>query len=389
MESMAKRATKSAGRALGELREEVVELPPAPPVQAPIPLASVLGQERAVSILERAIRSRKVHHAWIFEGPFGIGKFTTALAFAAMLLDDTTSEGLGGQLAADPDSRTQVMLRHGSHPDLIVVRKELAAYSEEAKVRSKKHTEISIDVVREFMLSTGWQAAQVARADALAAKVFIIDEAENLNGHSQNSLLKFLEEPPPRTVLMLVCNNPETLLPTIRSRCQRVGLSPLSNDEMKTWLKGSGLELDPAQHRFLLDFASGSPGSVKVCHETGIGEWWQRLDPLLAQAQQGKHVVELGPLMHELVDGWAKARVEESPQASKEAANHAAAAWLLRLLAWEYQSKLRGRGATPQRMEQALAAIDAIREAEAEVDANVNTLFVFDKLAAVLARPLG
>lgn len=385
---MAKRSTKSTGRALGELREQVVELPPAPPVQAPIPLASVLGQERAASILDRAIRARKVHHAWIFEGPQGVGKFTMALAFAAMLLDDSTSEGLSGQLAPDPDSQTQVMLRHGSHPDLIVVTKELAAYSEEAKVRAKKHTEISIDVVREFMLGTGWQAAQVARPDALAAKVFIIDEAELLNTSSQNSLLKFLEEPPPRTVLMLVCNNPETLLPTIRSRCQRVALSPLSSKDMQSWLKTSGLALDPAQHRFLIDFAAGSPGAVALCHRTGIGAWWQRLEPLLAQAQQGKHVVELGPMMYELVDAWAKARVDESPQASKEAANHAAAAWLLRLLAWDYTSKLRGRGANPRRTEQALAAIDAIRLAESEVDANVNTLFAFDKLAAVLARPI-
>jgi DNA polymerase-3 subunit delta' len=386
---MAKRPSKPAGRSLGELREEVVELPPAPPVRAPIPLAGVLGQDRAVAILERAIRARKVHHAWIFEGPLGVGKFTTALAFAAMLLDDTTSEGLGGALTPDPDSRTQVMLRHGSHPDLVVVTKELGAYSEDADVRGRKHTTISVDVVREFMLGTGWQAAQVARPDALAAKVFIIDESEMLNEASQNSLLKFLEEPPPRTVLMLVCNNPETLLPTIRSRCQRVALAPLTSEHMRSWLKASGLELDPAQHRFLLDFAAGSPGALKLCHETGIAAWWQRLEPLLSQAQQGKHVVELGPLMHEMIDAWAKARVEAAPQSSKEAANHAAAAWMLRLLAWEYASKLRGRGASPERTGQALSAIDAIREADAEVDANVNTLFVFDKLAAVLARPGG
>jgi len=373
---------------LGEHREVVFELPPAPPsstLQAPIPLTSVLGQERAIASLERSIRSRKIHHAWIFEGPFGVGKFTTALAFASMLLDDSTSEGLSGQLAVDPDSSTQAMLRHGSHPDLVVITKRLAAFSENAKVRSLKHTSIAIDVVREFMLSTGWQAGQVARPGALAAKVFIIDEAELLNEHSQNSLLKFLEEPPPRTILMLVCNNAETLLPTIRSRCQRVALVPLTNKDLQSWLKSSGLVLDPLQQHFLIDFAAGSPGALMLCHETGIGGWWQRIEPLLKQVDQGKHVAQLGPLLSELVDGWAKAWVDITPQASKEAANHTAVSWMLRLLAWHYASQLSSQRPNPQRTSRALAAIDAIQAADSEAYANVNMLFVMDKLTSTMA----
>lgn len=392
-----KSAGKSGGRALGELREQVFELPELPKPPAPLTLGQILGQERAVDVLERAIRARKVHHAWIFEGPFGVGKFTAALAFAALLLDDTTAEGLSSGIAADPDSKTQVMLRAGSHPDIAIINKELARHHSDSKIRDSKQRAISVDVVREFVLEHGGIAGSAAGKDALAAKVFIVDEAELLNVQAQNALLKFLEEPPARTVLMLVCNAAEELLPTIRSRCQRVVFSPMPDKAMQAWLKSAQagdeeqgiapFEIDVAQKKFLMDFAQGSPGALVRCSQTGIGAWWGRIEPMLAQVDQGKHVVEFGPAMTELVDSWAKAWVEDNENASKEAANHQAAAWMLKMLAWHYTAKLKraSKDVHSPQTARVLEALDAIRAAEWEVDVNVNMIFVFDKLAAVLA----
>jgi DNA polymerase-3 subunit delta' len=368
-------------------RETVVRAPEPPPVQAPIALSSVLGQDRGVSILTSAIASARVHHAWIFEGPLGVGKFTAALAFAAMILDETTQPGLSGGLAPDPDSRVQRLLRAGTHPDLAVITKELARFHEDKEIRDRKQSSIPVEVVRQFMLEPGRLAPQIPGA-SIAGRVFIVDEAEMLGPPAQNALLKFLEEPPPRTVLILVTSNPSQLLMTIRSRCQRVAFGLLPPKAMRQWLsEHKDLAIDDRQRDFLLDFCAGAPGGVLQAHATGIGAWWERLQPLLAQAEGGRHSVELGPAMSELVDAWAKAWVEARDDASKEAANRLGAEWMLRLLAWHARQRVtQAMGRAPaSHLERAMHAIDLIREAEAALDANVAMLFVFDRLSAMLA----
>ncbi len=384
---MAKRPVKSTSksqRALGESRETEVPLPVMPKAPAPIALSAVVGQERAVGVLRDAMASGRVHHAWIFHGPLGVGKFTAALAFAACLLDPTTEATFTGEIAPDPDSRVQAMLRGGAHPDLVVVNRETSKFHDDKQVRDRKQTNIPINVVRQFVLDPGALTAQVTPGGA-AAKVFIIDEAELLGPPAQNALLKFLEEPPERTVLILVTSNPELLLPTIRSRCQRVAFTPLPQDALQKWLRAKGLEVTPVQRDWLVAFCEGSPGALLRAHETGIHAWWTRLEPLLAQAEQGKHVVELGPLMHELVDAWAKAWVESRENASKEAANTAAAEWMFRVLAWRMSGRLRAAMKTGAGADVVLSQLDALRAAETELDANVGLQFVMEKLAAEVA----
>lgn len=368
-------------------RETVVKLPELPPVQAPIPLSAVLGQERAASILTSAIASGRVHHAWIFEGPLGVGKFTAALAFASIILDETSQRSLSGELAPDPDSRVQQLLRSGTHPDLAVITKELARFHEDKDVRDRKQASIPVDVVRQFLLEPGRLAPQVP-GKSIAGRVFIVDEADLLSPFAQNALLKFLEEPPPRTVLILVTSNPSQLLMTIRSRCQRVGFALLPPKAMRQWLAANPhLAIEDAQREFLLDFCAGAPGGVLQAHATGIGAWWERLQPMLAQAESGRHSVELGPAMAELIDAWAKAWVEVRENASKEAANRLGAEWMLRLLGWRARQRLAQAtgGSSATALARAMHAIDLVRQAEADLDTNVAMLFVFDRLAASLA----
>lgn len=344
----------------------------------------MLGQDRAVRVLGDAMASGRVHHAWIFHGPSGTGKFTTALSFASHLLDPTTQASFTGEVAPDPDSRVQGLLRAGTHPDLTVVNRETARFHEEKSIRDRKQTSIPIDVVRQFVLEPGSLSAQVPPGGA-AARVFIIDEAELLGAPAQNALLKFLEEPPARTVLILVTSNPELLLPTIRSRCQRVAFAGLPADAMQKWLRARTVETTPAQREWLFAFSNGSPGAFLRAFETGIHAWWTRLEPLLAQAELGRHVVELGPLMHELTDGWAKAWVESHENASKEAANTAAAEWMFRVLAWRLGDRLRAAMKSGDGVEVVLSQLSAVSAAEAELDANVSLQFVMEKLAAEVA----
>jgi len=125
-------------------------------VQAPpnaVSLADILGQDRAIETLRASVRAERVHHAWIFAGPPGVGKRTTAVAFAALLLDPSTGPTLTGEIEADPDSPIQRKIAEGTHPDLHIITKELAAHSEEARVRRQKQITIAKEVIIERLIT--------------------------------------------------------------------------------------------------------------------------------------------------------------------------------------------------------------------------------------------
>jgi DNA polymerase-3 subunit delta' len=376
---VAKRARKPA--------EIEVPPPPAPEGPRPIALSAVIGQDRALAVLLDAVRSGRVHHAWIFHGPPGVGKFTAALAYAGLILDPTTQTTFSGELAPDPDSQVQRLLGAGTHPDLIVVTKELARYHEDAKVRDRKLLNIPVDVIRSFVIEPG-KLGPALRNQAAAGKVFVIDEAELMAAPAQNAVLKFLEEPPERVVIVLVTASEDRLLPTIRSRCQRVFFSPLSDAAMEHWLKASGLELDADERSWLLRFSDGSPGVFALAKQSGMYGWWKRLEPMLYGLERGGYSVELGPIMAELIEGWAKAWVESHQNASKEAANKAGADWMLRLLANFLQGRLR-KAAPLGKSGPYLTALDVLHQAELEIERNVNMLFVMEKISAELAANFG
>ncbi|MDX9910189.1 MAG: hypothetical protein RBS39_00005, partial [Phycisphaerales bacterium] len=342
-------------------------------------LGDVLGQDRAVGVLRRALESGRLHHAWIFAGPMGVGKFTTALALAALALDPSTGRTLAGELEADEDGPVQKLLRAGSHPDLHVVTKEMAAYSRERQVRDSKQRTIPVDVVREFLIEPSQRSRQVAGA-SMASRVFIVDGAEFMNAAAQNALLKTLEEPPAGVLIVLVTTAEDRLLPTIRSRCQRVGFGELDDRSMRAWLASRGLDERGDE---LMELVGCSPGRALAALSNGLAEWRDAVWPMVDAALSGREPVEMGSTMHGLCEEWAKAWVKANPDASKEAANHAAVARMLELVSRRVREHMsRGRGEMPA----LVSAVDALREAESLAERNVNLQFVFDDLAARLGE---
>lgn len=345
----------------------------------------ILGQPRAVETLDAAISSGRVHHAWIFHGPAGVGKFTVALAFAAVLLDPESAPDLAGRVRPDPNSRVQGLLRTGAHPDLHVIRKELARFSNNPAVRNSKLTTIPKDVLDTRLIGPAYRAAN--HEGGLASKVFIVDEAELLdrsasNAVSQNTLLKTLEEPPEGTVLILVTSNEDRLLPTIRSRSQRVGFGPLDDDAMSRWADKADLDL-PRDAAWLFDYAAGSPGRLKEAVETGLASWHAELKPGLDRAVRGEFDPMLAPVMRDLVDAWARAWVAEDDKRSKEAANRIAMGRLFSMVAEHARARL----GDPACTEIALGMIDAVQTAEGRLTSNVQLALVLEGLAADL--PVG
>jgi DNA polymerase-3 subunit delta' len=206
-----------------------------------------------VQILD-AIRGGRMHHAWLITGAAGVGKATLAFRFARRLL-----AGSGDSLAVDPASPVFRRVAMGSHADLLTVERE---WDEK---KSRLRGEIVVDdarAVSAFLRLTpaegGW-------------RVVVIDGAEHMNRNAANSVLKMLEEPPPQAILLLTCAAPGRLLPTIRSRCRRLGLLPLAQAAMALALAEYLPDTSAADRSRLADLSAGSPGrALLLAEEKGL-----------------------------------------------------------------------------------------------------------------------
>ena len=333
---------------------------------AVIDLGSVIGHAGAVATLRGALGGGRLHHAWIFHGPAGIGKLTAARAFAAALL------GVPAERAT-------------THPDLHVVTRQTAKFHSDVTTREKKQSTIPIDVLRDFVIKPAALARMVV-ADSPAAKVFIIDEADIMNASGQNALLKTLEEPPAGTVLILVADNEDELLPTIRSRCQRVAFQPLDDADMARWLAASGRDVAPADHADLFAFAAGSPGAATLALDHDLLTWGRTLRPMLGTLASGGRADGMGGVMGKLVGEQVERSVAASPATSKEHINRLWTGHMIAYLARWARAMLRSAAAAGdgRSLQRALRAIDVVSDAQAQIDSNVRFADVLDNLAMQL-----
>ncbi len=215
----------------------------------------LVGHEAAEATLVAEAMAGRLHHAWLIAGPMGIGKATLAFRFARWLLAGCPGTRL--EVAdTDPVSRR---VAAGTHADLLAIGR---SFDEK---RQRHRTEIVADDVRpigDFLRRTaaegGW-------------RVVILDDADLLNRHAANALLKILEEPPPRAVLVLVSSSPGRLLPTIRSRCRLLRLAPLEPAQMMLALERLLPEESEVDRGLLADLAHGAPGrAVELAREDGL-----------------------------------------------------------------------------------------------------------------------
>lgn len=216
-------------------------------------LKDIFCQDRVISMLQRALASDRSAHAYIFAGPDGVGRFTTAREWARMLLckDHTTNNGFADSCGACESCR---LFDAGSHPDFHHVNKELLEFTKDGKGKTTP-VDVPVAVIREFLID------KVSSRPTLSAKrVFVVSEAEKLNDSSQNSLLKVLEEPPEYCCLILLCTRPDKLLPTTKSRCQILRFGPIAEQRIIEKLTETGIEAIKA--RYFARLALGSIGQA-------------------------------------------------------------------------------------------------------------------------------
>lgn len=352
----------------------------------------LLGQPHAIEVLRNALRSGRFHHAWIFSGPRGVGKHTTAVELARILLDPAAGPTLTGEIEADPESETSRLIDAGTHPDLHTIRKELALYSENPELRRKKLMNIPLDVLREFMIGGRTNDERTHEgpvyhtASRGHGKVFIIDEAELIDRYGQNALLKTLEEPPARTYILLITTRPERLFPTVRSRCQHVRFGRLDETAMREWFARADLDLADDERAWIERFAEGSPGVAQLAAEYGFHRWQTALDPLIAQLEAGEFPVSMGATLAELVEEFAVEWVKRHRNASKDAANKDGVRHVLALLSAHARATLHDSCEDADDAETAVAIIERIRTAEYQLERNVNQKQLLENLVVQWAR---
>ncbi|MCW6507612.1 DNA polymerase III subunit delta' [Lichenifustis flavocetrariae] len=214
----------------------------------------LVGHGPAEQHLLDAYRTERLHHAWLIGGPAGIGKATLAWRFARFLLTHSDPRARAVQeattLAVTPEAPAAQRIAAGSHGDVVALRRE---WNEKTK---KLFSEIRVDDVRRALGL--FQNA----AGAGGYRVCIIDSAEDLNRSSANALLKIIEEPPPRSLFMILAHRPGQVMPTLVSRCRRLTLAALSDDEVIEALDGLGDGETAMPDERLRAAAARSQGSV-------------------------------------------------------------------------------------------------------------------------------
>ncbi|GBD19171.1 DNA polymerase III subunit tau [bacterium HR27] len=325
----------------------------------------VLGHDRVVRILARALQTGQVHHAYLFVGPSGIGRTTLAYALAsALLCEAPLPERPCGHCRACERVARRV------HPD--VTRIALEQEREEAKL-------ISIDQIREFRASLSLHPLEGAW------RIAIVDDAQHLSRDAADALLKTLEEPPPYAVLILIAEDAHALPETIRSRCQIFHLSPLPSPVVEEALCRRGVSRERAARIATLVRGRIAEAFRLAADEAALSRYEQQLAEVIAamseplatigfvrrlteQYRRGKRVA-VRQTLQLAAELWRDALWLAADQAAPIAHEEARAA---------LQALARRRG-----LSGTLAALEATLQGLADLEANVQARLALDALAVI------
>ncbi|MDG1708989.1 MAG: DNA polymerase III subunit delta', partial [Emcibacteraceae bacterium] len=268
----------------------------------------LVGHEHAEQLFLDAFNAEKIHHAWMITGPKGIGKATLAYKMARFLLNnppiDDQGPGLFGEalektavssLNTVKDSVANSLITAGSNADLMVIER-----TEDPKT-GKMRNNILVDDVRKvnkFFQSTsadgGWRVA-------------IVDTADEMNRNAANAILKILEEPPKNSILVILANAPGRLLPTIKSRCRMLPLSPLKSETVREILVKNFPEKEDNIIDGYVALSNGSPGyAISLIEHQGLKVYREILG--LLSTMPNINV----PLMHDFAGAITKQKAGDT-----------------------------------------------------------------------------
>ncbi len=335
-------------------------------------LDRVRGHDALVASFGRAVRRGRLAHAYLFTGPPGVGKRLFAVELAKALLCESPPPD---RFDSCGRCASCVQIDADTHPDFF-----------QAGLPPDKH-EWPIDLMREVLRTFALKSARAK------GKVAVLDDADDFNEESANAFLKMLEEPPPRSVIILIGSSPDRQLPTILSRCQVVRFAPLPEPVVIDLLRAGGVE-DEAMLPRLARLGGGSPGQARALADPALWEFRRAF---------------LQKLTASPVDsvGLAKAWAEFVEEAGKEsAAQRQRATLVLRLLIdflgdtlrvqaggaprWTEADELRTLQALAGRVdvERTLAMLERCLQGDEQIDRRVQLPLILEALTDELGHRL-
>lgn len=205
--------------------------------------AEIAGHQKSIAVIERILGSARIAHAYLFSGPEGVGKQKVALAFIRHLF---CAAGTGCGTCSSCRK-----IASGNHPDIHTLQPDGQF--------------IKINQVRELQKELSYRPYEAVR------KACIIDGAERLNQSSGNALLKTLEEPPGNALMILLTSAAESVLPTIRSRCQQLAFAGVPEDAIESLLLARGII--PENARVAAALADGSVArAIDFCNDVSTAD---------------------------------------------------------------------------------------------------------------------
>ena len=337
----------------------------------------VRGHDAQIESFRRAVQRGRLAHAYLFTGPGGIGKRLFAVELAKALLCESAPFDLArSPLSACDRCPACVQIESETHPDFF------------RAVRPEDKSEFPIDLMRELCQAFSLKSARGR------GKVILVDDADDLNQESANCFLKTLEEPPARSVLILIGSTPDRQLPTIVSRCQVIRFAPLAPSVVEKLLAANGVE-DAALRQRLVSLSGGSAGFAQALADPELLDFRRRL--LDALVQPRFNAVALAKEWHTFAE-----------EAGKEtAAQRARAKLLLRMLIDFLTDALAvhhgsepNRGepadrpalealATRVRAEALMELLERCLEADEQIERRVQLVVVLEGLLDAAAQKIG
>ncbi|HEY7714869.1 MAG TPA: DNA polymerase III subunit delta' [Candidatus Binatia bacterium] len=317
--------------------------------------SELIGHSNQIETLRRALLNDRLHHAYLFLGPDGVGKRTLAMALAQAI---HCSELQGDYCGRCVNCASII---HGNHADVRFI----------GPLLGKK--EIAIQQIRELERELRF------RSFGGKQKIAIVDPVTLMNAAAQNALLKTLEEPPAKSLIILIAPNGGGLLPTVRSRCLRLSFAPLPCAEVAAFLQAKH-RVKAEEAAFLAAMATGSIGVALSLDQEGLIEKRKTWTEMLGSLKPGDYqaAVVTAEALAATRNGaleffkWAESwyrdlLVYRVTRNSEELVN-------LDMLAQIEQQ------AAASKVENSLAAMAGIADAAAGIQRNLNRRMVLEKL---------
>lgn len=262
----------------------------------------LLGHEYAEKILLDAWKNNSLHNSWLISGIEGIGKATLAYRFARFLLaaDDTKKDSYSSLNVSESSEAFRLVARD-AHPDLKVLARDYTETDRKKILKAIKDGEpLASDELSTLKKSSFIKVDDVRLINEFLSKksshdgwrVVIVDSVDDMNSASANAILKILEEPPLKTMMILISHNPSRLLATIKSRCSKLDLRPLDDLTLASLLRRYRPALAETQVKQLVSICSGSIGKAMIYADNDALSLYANLSALVACGAQFK-IVEL------------------------------------------------------------------------------------------------